>query len=253
MPTCRSCGRVGVVRGKTCACPVVPKDERPALRMLRAHQLRKTPVNQEKVVTTPMPRADRAAVGRMVAADELQSLEHCVGDLLNVEEIHYARGEPTTPGEHQRGRSVIAARERLVQQVRSLGEDARKTVQAEAYWRKSGVRPSHFSTLDLKHERSASAGAIKLDGSRRGASKTDPAAASARRRSKREEEANQEKRDRIARLALAEREVAHDLAREEAGSDISSSAGLTPNADRLAQLAETAGLEHEREGEHRPL
>ena len=67
-----------------------------------------------------------------------------IGDLL-ITEDNLARGEPHKTGERDRRDALSKAREKHLAELQNLREGVKTSVQAEASWRKSGVRPGHFS------------------------------------------------------------------------------------------------------------
>ena len=163
MPTCRSCGRVGGNPCEKCAA-TAPKPSSALATVMEnvvvSRAMRPQVEYAHAIVTTararhpPIPRASKSPPQRKTAQNEIGTLVKNYGDLLLTEDSY--RGDPTNPGARERKAAMQAARQRHASELRALRENVENTVQAEAYWRKSGIRPGHFSRMGLSHTPAAS-------------------------------------------------------------------------------------------------
>ena len=172
MPTCRACGRVGQNPCAKCAeLEPVPKPDLSVLSIVQAKMADAKKARAAKVARSMRPKAEYAAAivsaaavrkrppntraaksppQRAAASHEIGDLQQHYGDLLIIEETGY-RGEPLDPAARDRKLAIKAARERHAAELQALREGVKSTVQAEAYWRKSGIRPGHFSQVGIAH------------------------------------------------------------------------------------------------------
>ena len=163
MPTCRGCGRIGP---KTCSCPVISTSLERHIQTLAlvTQDLQDDVAAAAAVPTKPRPTAPSLKPGRTAAANEVRGLQNNLSMLLNREDDLYTQCHPMSAGERDRKHAVAEARSELVDQVHALGDGVRKTVQAEANWRKSGLRPSHFShVVGMRHTSLATSEATQTE------------------------------------------------------------------------------------------
>ena len=154
MPTCRVCGRVGLL---ACSCDRSVPAPRPLERAMqisppqiswspgRDHHHNQRP-RQDAAVVRERQRAYSLSPPRTrkQVEREVRTLAQGLGDLLIADET-LQRGEPVTPGMRDRRDSVASARQQFLSQLHALSGDLRQAVLEEESWRLSGVRPGYFS------------------------------------------------------------------------------------------------------------